>query len=54
MRLTDPKLQNLYIATAAAVHGALVSGKKYRDKPVLAALEARRHALLAVREAKRK
>lgn len=52
MDLKSKREWDHYSRVAAAVHGSLVHSPKYRDKSPLAALEARRHALDAVRAAR--
>ena len=49
--LTRSQKANLYVATLAHVHGALIHSRTYRDRPAAAAHVAREHAECALREA---
>jgi len=50
--LTRTQKAQLYVATAAHVHGALMHSRTYRTRPQAAAHLARDHADAAVREVK--
>lgn len=52
MPLTRHQNARLYIEVAAAVHGALVHSRTFRERPQAAAHIAREHAIAAQREAR--